>query len=199
VQIVGCSIDFGSIRQLRFPDADFEGPALVALMGPSGSGKTTLLGLVSGRLTPSGGAVDVEPKTKPDWILQSSPLLTRRSALDNVLLGPRLAGRPGPQAFDRARSAMRELGVWELRDQPVFRLSGGERQRLAVARAMARGAQLVLADEPTASLDPTARALVCLALRRAATHGALVLVATHDDHVAQSADAIYRLEGDPGV
>jgi len=83
---------------------------------------------------------------------------------------------------------MRSLGIASLESAKVFRLSGGERQRIGVAQVMAGRATLVLADEPTASLDSDSRRMVCNGLRALADREALVFVATHDPYVADQAD-----------
>jgi ABC-type lipoprotein export system ATPase subunit len=88
---------------------------------------------------------------------------------------------------------MRRLGVDHVQNQRVYTLSGGERQRLAVARAIAAHANVILADEPTASLDPVSREAVCEALLVAATQGAMVIVATHDRAVADRCGRAYSI------
>lgn len=169
-----------------------EGPAMVALMGPSGSGKSTLLSVVARGLKPTEGAVAVEAE-RLEWIFQSAPILARRNALSNVALGPLSRGGSLEEAEAVAMGAMESLGIASLAKQAGYRLSGGERQRVAIARVLATTPKLVLADEPTASLDPQSRELVCNALRFVVDAGGLVLVATHDQYVADRCDSIIRL------
>jgi len=143
--------------------------AVLGLLGPNGAGKTTLLRLLSGTLTPTGGRVE----------FQGAPLstLTRReiarhiavvpqethsafdfSALDIVMMGryPHLAAfeLEGPEDFAIARAALMATGTLDLADRPFGTLSGGERQRVVIASALAQAAEILLLDEPTASLDP---------------------------------------------
>jgi len=178
------------------------GSGLTAIMGPSGSGKSTLLSVIAGHLVPQKGHVVLpRPESRVDWIVQSAPVLWRRSALDNVMLGPLSAGASHHLARQSALSAMTLVGVDELATTPAFQLSGGERQRIAVARAIGTGSDVILADEPTASLDPGSREAVCDALERAGTSGRVVLVATHDAYVrdrCQSTLAIERMSGGTG-
>nr|WP_276508639.1 ATP-binding cassette domain-containing protein [Modestobacter muralis] len=170
---------------------------LTALMGPSGSGKSTLLAILSGLMPPGEGTRRVTGAPPGEqavsWIFQNSPGLTRRTVLDNVSLGPLSAGATRQQAEDAARSALQLLGLGDLAGTRLFRLSGGERQRAAVARCIASRADLILADEPTASLDARNRALVCQALDAAARNGSVVVVATHDQAVAQACHRVLDL------
>jgi ABC-type lipoprotein export system ATPase subunit len=168
------------------------GPAMVALMGPSGSGKSTLLSVIAGSVKPAKGQVTVEAE-RLEWIFQSAPILARRSALANVSLGALSRGESIESAEDAAVDAMEGLGIASLSRQAGYRLSGGERQRVAIARVLATSPELVLADEPTASLDPRSRELVCNALRVVVDAGGLVLVATHDPYVADRCDSTVRL------
>ncbi|MDR0591806.1 MAG: ATP-binding cassette domain-containing protein [Bifidobacteriaceae bacterium] len=197
VEVEGVRVAFGSRTVLDGVSATFTSPGIVVIAGPSGSGKTTLLGVIAGVVRTAPGTVSVDGNPGHargwEWIVQSSPLLNRRTAFDNVALGPKARGLT-ETAPDAARAAMADLGLDTLAGQPVYKLSGGERQRVAVARALASGAGLILADEPTASLDPRSRDLVCQGLEQAAGRGALVLAATHDPYVAARGAVSYRLE-----
>ena len=176
---------------------NFSGAKSVAIMGPSGSGKSTLLGLISGHLTPHKGTVrrvrgNLQDVT-PAWIFQSSSLLPRRSALENSAVPSLMTGSTKTAAVTRGHAALTQVGLAHLAKVRVSKLSGGERQRVAVAGAIAAQSTLILADEPTASLDPYSRGQVVLALKQAADSGSLVLVATHDSWVAERCDESLRI------
>lgn len=161
----------------------------VALMGVSGSGKSTLLSVVFGAVVPERGRVNAPMGPgEMQWILQSAPALARLSALENAALGPLSRGESKARAYARASVALHRLGLAELSHAPVSQLSGGERQRVAIARALASKPQVVLADEPTASLDEDSKQSVVSALRQTTTEGAAVIIATHDHEVARSCD-----------
>ncbi|MEA5457350.1 ATP-binding cassette domain-containing protein [Sinomonas sp. JGH33] len=175
----------------------FAAPEMIALMGPSGSGKSTLLGLISGQLAPDGGSIIAEDggsPAAPAWIFQSTPLLAHRTALDNAMTAALMTDHDPIVARRRAAEALDRAGLGGLASTRASRLSGGERQRVAVARAITARSRLVLADEPTASLDPVSRERVVDALRGAAELGALTLVATHDEWVADRCDTKVRIE-----
>jgi len=193
--VSGLEVRWGARVVLAGASARFEAPQRVSIMGPSGAGKSTLLAVIAGQVIPAAGSVEVESEgdCRPEWIVQSSPLLAARTALANVMLGPLSRGMAPARAEVRSRRIMGDLGLGPLLHVPVHTLSGGERQRVAVSRAVASGAGLVLADEPTASLDEAAKRSVIEALARVTEHGALLIVATHDPEVSAACDRRFRL------
>ncbi len=177
------------------------GPAEVVLLeGPSGSGKTTLLAVAAGLLTPDAGAVRVHgnllalmsPDERRRWrateigfVFQRSNLVPALTAMENVLLQAALAGLDAAAAARRASELLEALGIAGLRDRSPAALSAGEEQRVAVARALVHEPTVVLADEPTASLDGAAgRDVVSALTSLARSRRAAVLIATHDPRLA---------------
>ena len=172
-----------------------------SVWGPSGSGKSTLLELIVGRLDPSFG--DLEVLGAPmagrsaagragllaeniGFIFQDFPLIAALDPVENVLLPLRLHPRLRVDAAARRRTAglLDELGLGGLGRAKTERLSQGERQRVAIARALITEPQLIVADEPTAGLDPAAaHAAVSLLLEACARRGASLLCVTHDPQV----------------
>jgi len=169
---------------------------MIALMGPSGSGKSTLLAGIAGLLPYDAGDVrfheDIDA-SDIHWIFQTTSLLPRRTAADNVALVAELRGVPRIQALEYAHALLEELGLMQCANTRAYRLSGGEKQRVAIARALAAHARIILADEPTAALDPHSRSVVVTSLQRAAAAGAAVIVATHDQWVAEHCHSIVDL------
>jgi putative ABC transport system ATP-binding protein len=189
-------------------DLDLGAGEFVALTGPSGSGKTTLLALIGAVDRPTSGEVTVDGASITDpgadragyhqhvvgFVFQHHNLLTHLTARANVEL-PLIA--TVPRRAERRRLAaelLDEVRLSERVDSPVSQLSGGERQRVAVARALANGPRLLLADEPTGALDTAAaeRVLDLIADLRA-RRGMTVLVVTHDPLVAARADRVLHL------
>jgi iron complex transport system ATP-binding protein len=168
---------------------------LVALVGPNGAGKTTLLRALAG-LAPSTGTIEVgggplsslslrERAKRFGYLPQGHLVHWPLPARDVVALGryPHGAADPArlsPRDEQAVLRAMQATNVVEFAERPVTELSGGERSRVALARVLAVEAPVLLADEPTASLDPRYQIDVMVNLRRAADRGALVVVVTHD-------------------
>ena len=168
---------------------------LVALVGPNGAGKTTLLRALAG-LLPSTGAIDVggdalsslslrERARRFGYLPQGHIMHWPLPARDIVALGrhPHGATDPArltPKDAEAVSRAMRATDVLEFSERRVTELSGGERSRVALARVFAVEAPVILADEPTASLDPRHQIDIMKSLRAAADQGALVIVVTHD-------------------
>lgn len=182
---------------------------LVALVGPNGAGKTTLLRALAG-LLPSQGAIEIggnplaalslrERARRFAYLPQGHVVHWPLPARDIVALGRYPHGATDPARLAGADSeavlrAMQATDVMELRDRRVTELSGGERSRVALARVLAVESPVLLADEPTASLDPRYQLAVMQYLRDAADTGTLVIVVTHDlGLAARFADTILVL------
>jgi putative ABC transport system ATP-binding protein len=171
---------------------------MVSVSGPSGSGKTTLLSVAGGLIEPSAGAVrfadapvwtgDGDPRPDVAFILQVYGLVPILTARENVAIALRSRGVDPAEADDRADRALAALGVDDLAERLVDELSGGQMQRVAGARGLVAESALLLADEPTSELDEVNRDRVLAELRRAATRGAAVVVATHDAAVVEACD-----------
>jgi len=207
---------FGVVKE--FPGADvraLDGASLtiergewVAITGPSGSGKSTLLHLIASLDRPSDGSLrvlgqDVRDLRDPDGfrrqtvglVFQLHNLLGHLTASQNVEIAMMGTHRKARERRARAHALLGEvqLGDKALRKPPE--LSGGERQRVALARALANEPPLVLADEPTGSLDPVAVGQTLdLFTRLRAEHGVTLVMVTHDADVAAAADRVVRLE-----
>jgi len=182
---------------------------LVAIMGPSGSGKTTLLhllGLVTeptegrlvldGQVISGGGRLDLQRlrREKVGFIFQFANLIPFLTARENVLLMLDLAKVRGRRADVRALELLDYLGVAGRADLLPEKLSGGERQRVAIARALANDPKVILADEPTASLDADRGLSVMRLLRRLSIEqGTAILVVTHDTRMIGEMDRVIQL------
>ncbi len=179
----------------------------LAVTGPSGSGKTSLLALLAGLARPTAGEVCLDgnpltgvagPAQGVAVVLQGYGLVPLLTAAENLEVALRASGISPPAAVQAAREALAAVGLEAHADQLVEELSGGQQQRTAVARALALKPRLLIADEPTAELDPAARALVLARLFEVAARGGALVLATHDPEVAESCDRILDLRAGGG-
>jgi ABC-type lipoprotein export system ATPase subunit len=174
----------------------------LAVTGPSGSGKTSLLAILAGLSAPTEGTVliDNKPLTRfagpppgVSVVLQGYGLVSLLTAAENVEVALRAAGRPARTARSVALAALDQLGLLAHADQLVHELSGGQQQRTAVARALALEPRLLIADEPTAELDPAARILALARMFEIPESGGALVLATHDPEVAERCDQVLDL------
>ncbi len=188
----------GSDVALQFPDVAVEQGAVLLLSGPSGCGKSTWLALVAGLVAPTAGTVEVAGQplhalksvAADAWRARAIGFLPQKLHLSaaltvqqNLAMAQWAAGQPEDTAA--IHTALQALGVVELAQRKPSQLSGGQAQRVALARAVLLQPRVLLADEPTASLDDEAAAdAVALLLNTARTHGATLVIATHDARVA---------------
>jgi putative ABC transport system ATP-binding protein len=180
----------------------------VAVTGPSGCGKSTMLHLIAALDRPTSGIIRVggtDLAREPDlpgyrrrhigMVFQLHNLLPQLSAIQNVEVAMFGTGLTRRQRRDRASALLADVGLTGMEARPPTRLSGGERQRVAIARALANEPELLLADEPTGSLDERSVRLVLdmFARLRAERPGMTMIIVTHDLRVADTADRIIWL------
>ncbi len=176
----------------------------LAVIGPSGSGKTTLLSLLGGLSRPSAGEIRLDgerletiagPNRGVAMVLQGYGLVSLLTASENVEIALRAAGRPRAEAAIEASEALAAVGLVAHADHLIEELSGGQQQRTAVARALALRPRLLIADEPTAELDPASRTLTLARMLEITESGAALVLATHDPEVAASCHRVVDLRG----
>ncbi len=177
----------------------------VSIMGPSGSGKSTLLNLIAGLDTPTSGSILVageevsamDAETRAEFrrrrvgmVFQQFHLLPYLTALENVMLAQYIHSMADEK---EALLALERVGMTHRANAEAAKLSGGEQQRVAIARALVNDPQLILADEPTGSLDAANEATVLELFRELAEEGRTLLVVTHNSEVAEAGDRVVRL------
>ncbi|MGA5168211.1 MULTISPECIES: ABC transporter ATP-binding protein [Streptomyces] len=182
---------FGDRTVLKDVDLDLAPGEFTALLGRSGSGKSTLLRAVAGLDHDVVGSGDITVPDRVSLSFQDSRLLPWLRVLDNVVLGLR-----GPRARERGRTALAEVGLAGRDRSWPHELSGGEQQRAALARALVRDPQLLLADEPFGALDALTRIRMHGLLRELyERHRPAVLLVTHDvDEAVELADRVLVLD-----
>lgn len=160
------------------------GPRTIVL-GPNGAGKSILMRVCHGLLQPTSGQVlfngpeTIDGRRRHAMVFQR-PVMLRRSALDNVAYGLALSGMRRAQRLREAQEALERVGLGHLAAQPARTLSGGEQQRLALARASALRPELLILDEPTANLDPSAAQGIEFAIQRMHEAGTKIVLITHN-------------------
>jgi len=214
IQAVGLNKWFGEgeIRTHAVKDFTFDAHfgEMLYVVGPSGSGKTTMLSMISGILRPNSGSVKIEGTeiwtltndeiaefrlNKIGFVFQDYHLFPRLTTVENVAI-PMILRR---EDWDRAiEAAMQNLEVVGLKDRaqlPPVKLSGGEQQRVAIARAIVGRPDILIFDEPTASLDgETGRTIVSFVRKNVLTDRRCIVIVTHDDRIFEFADRILKME-----
>jgi putative ABC transport system ATP-binding protein len=211
--VQAASISFGKgearVPALRGVSLTFDRGTLALVMGPSGSGKTTLLSMLGCLLSPDEGTVFVDGVTvnqltepektairqkKISFVFQAFRLFHSLTALDNVAVGFEIRDPAKPQRREMARDLLLQFGLGDKLHQEPNELSPGEKQRVAIARALAGNPPILLADEPTASLDVKAGRNICEILRnQVSEQGRTVVVVSHDPRWREFADRTITL------
>jgi putative ABC transport system ATP-binding protein len=199
--------DDGAVRALGGVDLNVSHGEFVAIMGPSGCGKSTLLHLLAALDSPTSGTIRVEGQDLTHLadpsryrrqtiglIFQLHNLLPRLSALGNIEVAMMGSRRPRNERRAWALQLLSELDLSGRERRRPSQLSGGERQRVAIARALANNPPVLLADEPTGSLDSSSSAnVLALFVRLQRDHGVTTVMVTHQQAVAETADRIFQM------
>ena len=185
----------------------FEGGRLNAVVGPSGSGKTTLLSIMAGLDQPTQGQIYIDGESLADldldqyrrervsMIFQAFHLFPLLTALENVCFPMQLNGVSRDGISGKAKSLLSSMGITEdkFKRYPA-NLSGGEQQRVAIARTLATGAHVLLADEPTGNLDKAnGDKLIEILVKLAHEQGYCIIIVTHDPSIAERSDKVWRM------
>lgn len=200
------SFSYDRTPVLKDVSFDFELGRMYCIMGKSGAGKTTLLSILSGLAAPTGGTIlyngkDIRKMDKYTFrsrfigvIFQNFNLITKFTAVENVMLSMDIAGVKGVNKRKKAMELLESVGLSEEEaNRRVLKLSGGQQQRVAIARALSYSPDVVLADEPTGNLDGETQEEIMAIFRRLAEEGRCVILVTHSPDVASRCDCRYEL------
>ena len=197
---------------LKDVDLVIEPGEFVAIMGPSGSGKSTLMNILGTLDRPSRGVylLDGEDISELDdkavsrlrnqtigFVFQGFNLLPRRTLIDNIALPLFYGGEQKAERIERAEYYLGQMGLAKYRDYRPGQLSGGQQQRVAIARALAGEPKLILADEPTGSLDSHTAAEIMdifATLHRERREGMTIVMVTHEENVARYAERLIQIK-----
>lgn len=209
LQIENIAVGYGAQPVLRLKSLSLPRGGQCLLTGPSGSGKTSLLYAIAGLLPLQSGSIAIDgtqlaslSESQRDRfrgrhigiIFQTLHLIKSLSVLDNLLLSSYVAGLP--QQRGRAVELLRQLGVYDKKDAMPHQLSQGQAQRVAIARSVLQGPSLLLADEPTSSLDDDSCAAVISLIKQVAQDAnAALLISTHDSRVKAHFSEMVHIRG----
>ena len=210
IQLRGITKNFGSLQVLKGIDLDIERGEIVSIVGPSGAGKTTLLQIMGTLDRADSGSVvinntDVSRLSQKalarfrnqeiGFVFQFHQLLPEFTALENVMIPALIAGRSRKEAHKRAEELLAFMGLSDRATHKPAELSGGEKQRVAVARALVNKPAVVLADEPSGSLDSANKAeLHSLFFRLRDELGQTFVIVTHDEQLAATTDRTIQMK-----
>lgn len=198
------------VAALRDVNLEIKPGEFCAFVGPSGCGKSTLLNLVAGLDLPTSGEIVLDGRpthnlNSYEWtkirretigiVFQAFHLIHGLTAEENVALPLMLRGESGKETAKRVENMLDRVGMSHRRRHRPAELSGGEQQRIAIARALAHGPRLLLADEPTGNIDSQQGAGIMALIRELATSGGqTVLLVTHSAQAAQAADYVWTMK-----
>ena len=200
---------YGDYHALRDINLEIEKGQVVVLLGPSGSGKSTLIRtinalesidngtlIVNGHNVTEASAKDlVELRKEAGMVFQHFNLYPHKTVLENVTLAPiKVLGISKAEAEKTAEKFLRYVNMWDKKDSYPGMLSGGQKQRVAIARALVNNPEMIVADEPTGSLDSQSQENVLEIFKELAEAGKTVIIVTHNPEVADYADIVIKMK-----
>lgn len=210
IDIKGITKSFGSLQVLKGIDLHIDKGEVVSIVGPSGAGKTTLLQIIGTLDKPDSGSIEVDgidvrslsTKKLSDFrnqhlgfVFQFHQLLPEFTALENIMIPAFIAGKSRKEAKERAEELLEFMGLSDRASHKPAELSGGEKQRVAVARALVNNPAVILADEPSGSLDTKNKAeLHQLFFDLRDKFGQTFVIVTHDEGLAAITDRTIHLK-----
>ena len=210
LEVSSAEKSFGSVRVLKGVNLSIKAGERIALMGPSGSGKSTLLNCISGIEELDSGKIHLNGNLVSDldnngleklrresigYVFQSFHLLPTLTAFENIELPAQLINMPKDERNEKVDDMLESVGLSHRSDHKPDALSGGERQRVAIARALIHNPSLVLADEPTGSLDTkSGEGILTLLEKLSVDRGVTLLMVTHDRTSARICNRVISIQ-----
>jgi len=199
---------YSTVDALKGVNFGVEKGEFIAIMGPSGSGKTTLMNIIGCLDTPTSGKyllnnnlvnnLDEDElalirNKEIGFVFQSFHLLAKNSALDNVLLPLKYAGKGKEESLQRATEVLQEVGLEDRIHHGPSELSGGQQQRVAIARALVNKPSIIFADEPTGNLDSKTEADVMNLFKKLNSEGQTIILITHEQEIADQCKRVIKI------
>ena len=197
-----------TVEALKGINIGVEKGEFIAIMGPSGSGKTTLMNIIGCLDTPTSGQYLLNNKLVNNldedelalirnkeigFVFQSFHLLAKNSALDNVLLPLKYAGKGKEDSLQRATEVLQAVGLDDRMHHGPSELSGGQQQRVAIARALVNKPSIIFADEPTGNLDSKTEADVMNLFKKLNSEGQTIILITHEQEIADQCKRVIKI------
>ena len=197
-----------SVDAIKGIDLDISRGEFISIMGPSGSGKTTLMNIIGCLDSPSSGEYYLNDKLVSElsdnelatirnneigFVFQSFHLLARNSALDNIMLPRKYAGKDKVSALERSQEVLKQVGLSDRASHTPAELSGGQQQRVAIARALVNSPSIIFADEPTGNLDSKTGAEVMSLFKDLNANGQTIILITHEESIANQSNRIITI------
>jgi len=211
IQLSNISKNFDNLKKIKVLQKisyKFKKGKMYSLMGPSGSGKSTLLNLISLIDRPTSGSIKIENKlvdfntpnkndilraNKIGIIYQQDNLLTDFNSLENIYLASLAAGNDKQTSLNKAHKLLKQVGLENRSKHYPSELSGGEKQRVSIARALINNPQIILADEPTGSLDHETAKKIFDILKKQLNSNRIIIFATHNRFFANKSDCLLEM------
>ncbi len=210
IEVKNITKSFGALQVLKGIDLSIDKGEVVSIVGPSGAGKTTLLQIIGTLDRPDAGAVCIDGiditslhqrelsnfrNRRLGFVFQFHQLLPEFTAIENIMIPAYIAGRSGKEATQQAEELLRFMGLSDRAHHKPSELSGGEKQRVAVARALVNSPAVILADEPSGSLDSqNKQELHQLFFDLRDKYGQTFVIVTHDEQLATLTDRTIHMK-----
>ena len=211
IQLTNVTKSFESLKKIKVLKKisyKFKKGKIYSIMGPSGSGKSTLLNLISLIDRPNSGSISIDNKLinyneknfndilrarKIGIIYQQDNLLPDFTAFENIYLASLAAGNTKDISTSKARNLLKKIGLLNRSNHYPSQLSGGEKQRISIARAIINDPQIILADEPTGSLDLATAKEIFILLKKQLNNNRIIIFATHNRFFANKSDCLLEM------
>lgn len=208
IRLENINKSYGSKKILENINIDIEKGEMVAIVGASGKGKSTILNIIGLLEAPDSGSLRIDGdvsiklnsgesakilRNKISYLFQNFALIDEETVLNNLLIALKYVKLNKVLKIEKISETLKEVGLAGYEKRKIYELSGGEQQRIAIARVMLKPSKIILADEPTGSLDEENREIIVGLLKKINESGKTLLIVTHDKYIAENCNRVIRL------